>query len=247
MRSTVLAAAALLIVAVTPGHALAAATLTSGTAVSSTGVQESSTVALTTSYWSIVATAGYLGGQSDLALTGPGGAPVGRSADGFGVVDWVAVDTNAGHLPLGGYTAEVTSATDSGRPTTHLTQFVGGDKVLTPARPDAVVGFASGPWLADIRDISLQAGRTVTFTVRGLDVIGAVSVLRSTTDPATWSRTRATAALSVELPKPDTASQTYSFRYTAPATGWYGVVFEPRFWSQWVGQSTGGVGYVTVQ
>ncbi|MFI7599368.1 hypothetical protein [Actinoplanes sp. NPDC049681] len=230
----------------TPGSALAATALGSGTAVVTTGVRESYAVSMATSYWSVVATVGYQGGQSDIALSGPTGTTVGRSAEGFGTVDWVAVDNNSGRHPLGAYTADVTSTTDGGRPTTHLTQFVGGDKVLAASQPESVVGMANGPWLVDVRDINLQAGRTVTFTVRGLDSIDSVTVLQSTPDPTTWTRTRGAAALSVEMPKADTDQQTYSFTYTAPASGWYGVVFESRGWSRWVGQSSAGVGHVSV-
>jgi hypothetical protein len=236
----------LAVLAATAAPAAAATPLPSGSGVLRSAVLDTYTTVTTRSYWSIVSTSGYLGGQSDLALFDRNGTLLNASSLPYGSADWIALDNNGGRLPTGPFRTDVSAATDHGRPTTHLVQFVAGDKTLSPGRPDAVVGFADAPWMVDIRDVYLGAGQTLTLTVRGLTNVNEIHIVQSTADAQTWTRDRAQTALSVDLPKEDFPGQPYSVRFTASTSGYHGLVFESRRWAQWVQDGTGGVGYATV-
>ncbi|GAA3336135.1 hypothetical protein GCM10020358_07110 [Amorphoplanes nipponensis] len=175
--------------------------------------------------WSVAATQGRDGGQADLEIRDAAGRSLIRSAEGFGILDWVAVNTNAGRHPAGRYDVRVTADTDGGRPTTHLVQLVGGGADLVPGRP-GTVGDTARPWLVDVRDLPLRAGDMVSLRVGG--AVGAVAVLGDDPKPIFWLQTRRTADLSTAFPKPDTDDQTFTVDFTAPEDGVYGVVFEAR-------------------
>lgn len=174
--------------------------------------------------WFVAATQGWLGGQSDVEVRAPDGSLLARAAEGFGVTDWVAVDTNPGRHPAGRYDVRVTADTDSGRPTTHLVQLSPGADLVPGQRTQ--VGDSGAPWLVDVRDLALVAGDLVSLRV-GADV-GAVYVLDDDPKPIFWQRTRATADIGVVSPKPDTDDETFDVTFTAPETGVYGIVFEAR-------------------
>jgi hypothetical protein len=244
--ATAAAVTVVAVLAASASPASAAAPLASGIAILTSQVSATYGPQTTRPYWSVVATVGHLGGQSDLTVYGPNDALVGASAAGFGIVDWVAIDNNSGRLPVGAYTVDVSAATDGGRPTTHLVQFVSGGAMLTPGQPETAIGYANGPWLVDVRDVYLGAGQTMNLKVRGLDNLTAVHVLRSTDSPASWAPTRSDTASSVDLPKEDVAGQAHHVTYTAPTGGYYGVVFESRQWGQWVGTQSGGLGFASV-
>jgi hypothetical protein len=175
--------------------------------------------------WSIAATQGIEGGQSDVEIRLPGGPVLARSAAGFGPLDWVAVNTGAGRLPAGRFDVRVTADTDSGRPTTHFVQLVTGGAELVPGRA-AEVGRTDRTWLADVRDLPLRAGDMVSLKVSS--AVGTVSVLDDGPDPARWPQTPDTAELTFELPKPDTDDDTFTVTFVAPGDGDYGVVFAAR-------------------
>lgn len=240
-------AAVVLLLATTAVPAAAANPLPSGGGLLQSAVLSSYTTTSSRPYWSIVATSGYLGGQSDVALFDGNGTYLDASSLPYGSADWVAFDTNGGRLPTGSYRTDVTAATDHGRPTNHLVQFVAGSRTLGPGRPEEVVGFADAPWIADVRDVYLAQGQTLTLTVRGLTYLNEVHLVHSVAgDRGTWTRNRARAVRSVELPKEDFPDQTHTITYTATTTGYHGVVFESRRWGQWLEDRTGGVGYASI-
>jgi hypothetical protein len=176
--------------------------------------------------WSIAATQTWGGGQPDLVVSRPDGSVRAASAEGFGVLDWVAVDTHAGRLPVGRFDVRVTTSTDFGRPTGHVVQLVKGGVALAPGGA-TVVGSADRQWLVDVRDMRLAGGEMVHLQVGA--GIGAVYVLRSdATTSITWSPTRATAEFGFELPKPDSDADTFGVDFTAPGDDVYGLVFEAR-------------------
>lgn len=218
-------AAGVSVVAVSAGPASAVPVVPPNQAFASSAVNALYPLPANRAGWSIAATQGVGGGQPDLDVSKPGGPVLARSAAGFGVLDWVAVNTNPGRLPAGRFDVRVTANTDHGRPTTHLVQLVTGGADLVPGRA-TVVGSTDRPWLVDIRDLPLYAGEMVSLQVDS--VVGAVSVLDDDSKPIFWQQTPETAMTTVESPKPDTADETFTVTFTAPADGDYGVVFAAR-------------------
>lgn len=207
------------------GPALAVPPITPGQAFLSSATDATFPFTVNRAGWSVAATQGLDGGQSDLEMRVPGSPTIARSGDGFGIVDWVAVNTNAGQQPVGSFAVRVTADTDGGRPTTHLVQLVQGGTRLAFGGVDTV-GSAGQPWLVDVRDLELRAGDMISLQV-GSDV-GMVTVLQDDLKPIFARQTRHTAVLSVESPKPDTDDETFTVDFTAPADGDYGIVFEAR-------------------
>lgn len=178
--------------------------------------------------WTVAAVKGLDGGESDLLVAGPGGTPLGRSAEGFGVTDWVAVDNTPGHHPTGVHTLAITANRAPASPKTRV-QSVTGKGALVPGQT-VTVGRPAGDWLVDLRDAPLLAGEMLGLTVRG-EAVGTVYVLfGDPARPATWAQTRSAALATFHLPKPETDDQAWPLTFTAPATGTYAIVFEPRGW-----------------
>ncbi len=224
-RLSVAVAAGASAVALSAGPAAAMPVMPANQAFTSSAVDALYRLPANRAAWSIAATQGLLGGQSDVDIRQPGGPVLARSAAGFGVLDWVAVNTHAGRLPAGRFDVHVTADTDSGRPTTHLVQLVAGGTALVPGRATEV-GSVDRPWLADVRDLPLRAGDMVSLEVGS--AVGTVSVLGDDPDPALWSQTPDTAELTAESPKPETDDETFTVTFTAAEDGVYGVVFAAR-------------------
>lgn len=224
-RLSVAVVAGVGVLAMSAGPAAAVPVVPANQAFSSSAVDAVYRLAANRAAWSIAATQGVLGGQSDVDVRLPGGPALARSAAGFGVLDWVAVNTHPGRLPAGRFDVRVTADTDSGRPTTHLVQLVAGGAALAPGR-STEVGSTDRPWLADVRDLPLRAGDMVSLEVGS--AVGTVSVLGDDPDPVRWAQTPDAAELTVESPKPDTDDETFTVTFTAAEDGVYGVVFAAR-------------------
>jgi hypothetical protein len=191
--------------------------------------------------WSVVATRGSQGGDPDVdLLSAPDACIVLGSSNeqGPGTADWVAFDNNLGRLPIGSYVSQVYDHQPYSGVTKQVTQFVAGSQVLLTGDPtaDQPVGFGASPgdtanaWIVDIRDVYLRAGTSYTFTVNG--GLDAMYVLQSSaTDASTWSRTRSTAAASVQLSRPDSDQPgTGSLEYRPAESGWHGALFVRDAW-----------------
>ncbi|HEX6871112.1 MAG TPA: hypothetical protein VF163_08440 [Micromonosporaceae bacterium] len=212
--------------------------LGSGPTLADTGAQlywslETFYPTTTRNYWSVVATRGSQGYDSDLALYDRYGCEIGASLQGgFSPTDWVAFDTNSGRLPTGTYPTRVLNHPGNTSPVKYYVQFVDGGSTLSTYVPstDQAIGSRYASWMVDIRDVYLTAGTRYTFTVTG--GLSAVYLLSSsTTDSGTWARTPATTAASLTLPGTDLYTpQTGSFSVTAAQTGWYGALFVRNGW-----------------
>jgi hypothetical protein len=212
-------------VAVSAGQAAAVPAVPPNQAFVPSAVNATYPLSANRAAWSIAATQGIGGGQSDLDISLPGGPVLARSAEGFGVLDWVAVNTNPGRLPAGRFDVRVTADTGGGRPTTHSVQLVAGGPALVPGRA-TVVGSADRPWLVDIRDLRLHAGEMVSLRVNS--AVGAVSVVDDDPKPIFWQQNPVYAMMTVAAPEPDTADHTFTVDFTAAEDGDYGVVFAAR-------------------
>ncbi|MDI1462707.1 hypothetical protein QEZ54_17165 [Catellatospora sp. KI3] len=184
------------------------------------------------SYWSVVATRGSQGYDSDIALHDPTACLLNSSAQGgFSPADWVAFDNNSGRLPTGMNPTRVYGHPGNTSPVKYKVQFVSGDQTLsTTATVFQPVGTAYGDWIVDIRDVYLTAGTPYTFTVTGglshLYVLGS-----SAGAPATWSRTAAGADFALHLPGTDLyTAQAGSLAVTPAQSGWYAALFVRDGW-----------------
>jgi hypothetical protein len=216
----------------TPGAARAITPLPTGAAVINIAGPETYSVTTRYPYWSVVATSGLRGSDSDITLTDPGRDYLNSSstddAGGHQVTDWVAVDNNAARRPVGSYFVDMTAHPgDTTSPMYKLLgQFVEGSRALSTSSPgvDQPIGFAGARWLVDIRDIYLTAGATVTLDAPSS--IGAIHLLDSdAANSSTWTRTRASSLATARIPGTARRGRLTS---RVPRTGRYGVVFEPR-------------------
>jgi len=179
------------------------------------------------SRWSVAAVQGRAPGGTDLALSRSGAVLVtAASPEG---TSWIAIDNTPGHQPTGSYNLSLDVTVPAGAPTDHWFQFLNGRGDLLQQRSSAI-GDPSGTWLADIRDVRLQAGDMLGLTIHG-DQIGSISVLADDpAQPASWIQTQGSAVATFEVPKVDTQDQTRDFTFTAPATGTYGLLFQSQGW-----------------
>jgi hypothetical protein len=177
--------------------------------------------------WSVAATRGTVPGGTELSLMqGPRVFATTNSPEG---TTWIAVDNTPGHQPTGTYELGLDVWVPASAPTDHWVQFHNGRGDLLQQR-SSTVGDAAGTWLADIRDVRLQAGDMLGLTVHGGE-IGSISVLASDpARPSSWIQTRGSEVSTFWVPKADTPEQTRDFTFTAPATGTYGLLFEPQGW-----------------
>ncbi|MBV1852764.1 hypothetical protein [Catellatospora tritici] len=184
------------------------------------------------SYWSVVATRGSQGYDSDIVLHDPTSCPLNSSTlGGFSPADWVAFDNNAGRLPIGTYATRVNGHPGNTSPVKYLVQFVQGDQTLsTTTTAFQPVGTGYGDWIVDIRDVYLSAGTPYTFTVSG--GLSALYVLGSSAGaPGGWSKTAATADFSLTLPGTDLYTpQTGTLAVTPAQSGWYAALFVRNGW-----------------
>ncbi|BCJ74513.1 hypothetical protein CS0771_40570 [Catellatospora sp. IY07-71] len=184
-------------------------------------------------FWSVVATRGSQGWDSDIALFGPDGCLLGESRQGdFIPADWVAFDNNSGRLPVGAYATRVLSHSGNTNPVKYNVQFVAGGRTLSTSTPavDQPIGASYLDWTVDIRDVYLSNTATYTFTATGgfssLHLLGS-----SATDPATWARTRGTAVASASTPFYDLdRPQTVTLTFRPAQSGWYGALFVRDGW-----------------
>ncbi len=195
--------------------------------------EELTTYRVTTShsYWSVVATRGSQGYDSDLVLHDRAGCVLASSTQGgFTPTDWVAFDNNAGRLPIGSYRARVDGHAGNTNPVRYMVQFVKGRQSLpTSTVSFQPIGADYAAWMVDVRDVYLSAGTTYTFTVTG--GLSAMYLLGSTADAAGWAKTAATADYSLRLPGTDLdTAQTGRLTVTPPRSGWYGALFVRNGW-----------------
>lgn len=193
-------------------------------------------------YWSVVATHGSQGYNSDLGFYRPPARwchPLATSAEDYANTDWVAIDNNPGRYPTGSYLARVVGA---GEVPKYLVQFVAGHDSLATGEPttEQPVGLSTGPWnpgvndwIVDIRDVWLNLGGTYTFTVTG--GLDAMYLLRSDqSDTTTWTRNRTSAEAVLQVPPsasdmPDQPRQG-SLTVHPTQSGWYGALFVRNGW-----------------
>jgi hypothetical protein len=184
------------------------------------------------SYWSVVATRGSQGYDSDIAQYDPSSCLLAGSAlGGFSLADWVAFDNNASRLPVGTNATRFIGHAGNTSPVKYYAQFVQGDQTLsTTASVFQPIGAGYGSWIVDIRDVYLSAGTPYTFTVTGglsyLHVLGSSAGI-----PGSWSKTAATADFSLTLPGADLyTAQTGALTVTPAQSGWYGALFVRNGW-----------------
>jgi len=192
-------------------------------------------------YWSVVATRGSQGYDTDLNLHGsPANRcnKLGTSLDGSDApTDWVAWDNNGGRYPIGPYVADIFE--HAGGPPQilqpkYLAQFVRGSQTLSTISPLTWQPVGHPPqWIVDIRDVLLYAGTTYTFTVIG-GVSGVYLLHSDTANSATWAQGRNTSTpflyWSPNLADFFTVSHYGTFTVTPTQTSWYGALFVCDGW-----------------
>jgi hypothetical protein len=170
-------------------------------------------------FWSVVAmrppvAADYdLYLYDDLAQTNS----VGVSALGTGTVDFLAIDSNAGRRPLGGYYPRVSAFTGTGEYQIELAQ---GANLLQASEQ---IPMGAGE-VATVRDVCLTAGDQVTLTLTPSDASQYGELFVMADDPgnsSTWVQSRGGAAAASPSHNPGEAT---SLAFTAPGTACYGVV-----------------------
>jgi len=167
---------------------------------SSPGWQGIHDVSPTGPYWSIVAGRGAQGSNVGVALYhSPFNTCGGLDQSAFiddRYADWVALDNNAGRLPVQAYAADFFADSGPG-------QFLAGSKTLSTTEPGVKqsIGWGSDQtWIADIRDVHLTGGTTYTIKVVG-GFSGLYLLHSKTNDPSTWTYNPTTASAKLELPK----------------------------------------------
>lgn len=171
----------------------------------------------TTAYWSAVALRPQVGADHDLSLYDDRAltAPLSGSAYGGSTIDFVAVDSN--RRPFGDYYPRVNRFAGSGPYQVELAQ---GSQVVSPGSTPIAMG--AGDVVA-VRDVFLGAGTTTTVRVAptqsGQDP--EVFLMASDAGSSSWVRPRNTAVAGSSAAGAGGAEQ---FSYTAPASGWYGLV-----------------------
>ncbi|MDT5033665.1 MAG: hypothetical protein QOC94_3836 [Actinoplanes sp.] len=221
-RSTAAVAAVMTAVVLAAEPAVAATALSDYAPVTS---RDTGTYPFTTRthYWSAVGLRPAAGVDYDLTIRDPGGASLGLSTYGSGVVDFVAIDSNL--APLGDYQAVVSRFSGSGSYDVMLAQ---GEHAANSSTPTGMQAGAPGRPLA-VNDIYLRQGqRLALFADKVFGADGSVGprpadfgffLLAST--PGSYYRSRAqamTPALDLET------SAQWCKRYSAPRAGWYGIV-----------------------
>ncbi|GAA1602173.1 hypothetical protein [Catellatospora bangladeshensis] len=184
-------------------------------------------------FWSVVATRGSQGYDSDIVLFSLEGCAIGESRQGdFIPSDWVAFDNNSGRLPAGAYATRVLGHPGETNPVKYNVQFVEGGRTLSTSTPavDQPIGASYLDWIVDIRDVYLSNTATYTFTATGgfssLQLLGS-----SSTEPATWARTPGTAVASASTPVYDLDTpQTATLTFRPAQSGWYGALFVRNGW-----------------
>jgi hypothetical protein len=174
--------------------------------------------ATTTRYWSVVAARPEAGNDLTLTLKDSTGATVATSTGHSGRPEWVAIDSNTGRRPLGGYTANVRQTGTAGRYRVELAQ--GTDSILASVRTRLTIPAGS---TVLVRDVYLKPGDYLGVTVPD-DRKAEVHLMDSMAAfPPTWVPT-------VDRASRHSMTQTsLSHRrcqiFTAPITGgWHGLV-----------------------
>jgi hypothetical protein len=172
----------------------------------------------TTSYWSVTAVRPPAGADYDLTLFDDRALsqPLGASLSAGSSVDFVAVDTN--RRPAGDYFPRVNRFSGTGAYQMELAQ---GSATLTTTPQSVTMGAQE---VVAVRDVYLAAGQSVTLRVATSNPGQDPELLLMGSDQATaatWVRPRAAAAASSVLAGPGATEQIV---YTAPTTGWYGLV-----------------------
>ena len=177
-------------------------------------------------FWSLVAVRPFGTSDLDLSLFNSSdnflaSSNRGINSDGFADVDFVAIDSNAGRRPVGTYISRVFKF--SGAVTWKYTvEFADPGKQLFAG--SNTMSIASGH-VADVADLSLAAGQTVTIKVDShvigqypeLFVMGSTSALDATV-PAQQALAHGAAA------QPSSNKVPATVTFTAPHAGFYGVV-----------------------
>lgn len=134
-------------------------------------------------------------------------------------VDFVAVDSNSGHRPLGDYYPRVTLAGGTGG---YAIQYAQG----TLAGPSDSITMPASEVVA-VRDAQMTAGTPVTVTVTPSNATQdpELFVLESTDAAGTWIQRRAGAAASATGGGPGAAEQ---LTFTPAATGFHAIVVVNR-------------------
>ena len=171
-------------------------------------------------FWSVVAVRP-AGNDHDLALYDDSAQTqfLTNSALTGDAVDFVAVDSNSGHRPLGDYYPRVTLASGTGGYAIQYAQgslLNGSDSITMPAG-DVVA----------VRDAQLTAGTPVTVSVTPSNAAQdpELFVLESTDAGPTWIQRRASAAASATAGGPGAAEQ---LTFTPATTGFHAIVVVNR-------------------
>jgi phage baseplate assembly protein gpV len=175
----------------------------------------------TTNYWSVVAVRPPTGADYDLTLFDNLSQTVQLSASSLGgsVVDFVAIDSNAGRRPLGDYYPRVTKFSGTGNFAVELAQ---GSLTLGAASSTQIV-MASTKVVA-VRDTNLTANVPVTIKVTPssatqdaeLFIVNSVAGV-----PSTFIRGRSAALKTATATGPGGVE---TITFTPTTSGWYGVV-----------------------
>ena len=198
------------------------------TACERTDTKEWFTFEISRSRWSVAAAQGRVSGGTDLNLWSQSGTHLKESPTVDGT-DWIAIDNTPQRRPTGTHHLRVDLSVPRGAPTVLWVLFFTGHGDLLQQRA-STIGDPNGTWLVDVRDVRLQAGEMLGLSTHGED-IGVISVLAGDpTRPASWIQTPSNAAATFYVPKEETPGQVHNFAFTAPSTGTYGLVFQPRGW-----------------
>jgi len=225
-RGVAVAATAAAMVAVLPSTAYAAVLpLPDATVVTST-VANTYTYSTSTFYWSVVAIQPSAGTDWDLQLRNAGGVIVSGSTWGSGRTDFVAVNSNSGFQPFGGFRA--TSIKFSSNANQYWAEQVQGRTVTTlptpandgvsgPSDPDLAFAVLPNQFVITVVDVWLNAGQK--FWADEATAGDRLYLLES--DPAnatTFLRNRSQAAVANHVVVDGCTL------YTASFTGWHGLV-----------------------
>lgn len=173
-------------------------------------------------YWSVISIRPKADGSPvadyDLMVAdGNASQVVGRSNYGGNAVDFVAINSNLRQLSY--YVAKASLYNGHGSVTMSLSDH---GRSLAEA-PSPVYTSSTSATFTEVRDVWLTAGQCLAVRASNLPrSVGSMHLMASNpTDPATFVRNRAQAAATVDY-SPADASKTLT--YTAPQSGWYGLV-----------------------
>ncbi len=182
-------------------------------------------------YWSVIAIRPQGTTDMDLSLFDANNAFLnfslqGINNDGFATVDFVAIDSNAGRRAFpSNYTGRAYVQTASPVKWNYNTEFADPGQLLSAGANTVNLGAAN---VANVRDIFVTAGQTVTIEARpnAHGQYPEIFLMSSTAGKAfTFVRSRSEAVASAVASGPDRKAE---LTYTATASGYYGFVIVNR-------------------